>query len=120
MKLEGEQMLLRVHLASGSLTHGRPVYEELVDRARRSGLAGATVLRGLAGFVRGGPLLIAHPGSLRDTAAVVVEMVDTAPNLKAFVEQVEPLLRAIPAVVTTERAHVLIYRSRPPRGHEPR
>ena len=30
--------------------HGRPLYEVLVDLARKQGLAGATVMRGVIGF----------------------------------------------------------------------
>lgn len=116
MKLEGERTLLRIHVDGSALHHARPVYEELVDRARRAHLAGATVLRGRAGFLPGGPLLGGHAGAVHVAAPVIVELVDEEEKLMAFAESVAELLRRAPAIVTAERAHVAIYRSRGARG----
>ena len=42
--------LLRVFLVEADRLHGRPLYEQVVLRARELHLAGATVLRGVLGF----------------------------------------------------------------------
>ena len=112
MKLEGERTLLRIHVDGSTLHHARPVYEELLDRARRAHLAGATVLRGRAGFLPGGRLLTGRQGALHTEAPVVVELVDEEERLMAFADSVEALLRGSRAIVTAERAHVVMYRSR--------
>lgn len=101
-----EQTLLRVHLSNRVSAHGRPLYEELVERARRDHLAGATVLKGIAGYVGQGPLLEAHAGGLTSEIPVVVEFVDREETLERFLNQILPLIPAGAALVTLERALV--------------
>lgn len=43
-----EVEVLRVYCGESDRTDGRPVYEVVVEAARRHGAAGATVLRGVA------------------------------------------------------------------------
>ncbi len=50
MKIEGEGQLLRIFIGESDRWEGRPLYDAIVREARESGLAGATVLRGLEGF----------------------------------------------------------------------
>jgi uncharacterized protein len=49
MELNGESRLLRIYIGESDRWHHKPLYEELVQAARRQGLAGATVLRGIEG-----------------------------------------------------------------------
>ncbi len=110
MKLEGEQVLLRVHLRNTDKQHwfSPPAAEVLVQRARRDGLAGATVLRGILGLDVTGRLLETKPWSLVDHVPVIVEIVDSAPSIGRFLSVVEQI---VPEGLTTlERAHVILYR----------
>jgi uncharacterized protein len=50
MKFEGERKLLRIFIGESGRFEGRPLFEAIVENARREGLAGATVLRGIEGF----------------------------------------------------------------------
>ena len=50
MKLEGDGKLLRIFLGESDRVDGKMMYEAIVRTARESGLAGATVLRGIEGF----------------------------------------------------------------------
>ena len=50
MKFEGEGRLLRIFIGESDRWHGKPLYEAIVEVARREGLAGATVIRGIEGF----------------------------------------------------------------------
>lgn len=112
MKLEGERALLRIHLSNFLKRRGRPLYEEIVERARRENLAGATVLAGTSGYFGGGPILGDHPEALAVERPVIVEIVDDSAALDRFLDGVEPLLRDQPAIVTLERARVLRYGGR--------
>jgi hypothetical protein len=42
MELNGEGRLLRIYIGESDHWHHQPLYEELVQAARRQGLAGAT------------------------------------------------------------------------------
>jgi len=107
VKLEGESVLLRIFLDTFQKWHHRPVYEAIVVRARAELLAGATVLAALEGFGQSGHLLRESVWHLSNDREVIVEVVDTAEKIDAFLAAIEPMLGD--AVVTLERAHVAFY-----------
>jgi uncharacterized protein len=110
MTLEGEQTLLRVHLRNTD-RHGwfsPPAAEELVQRAKAAGMAGATVLRGVFGLDVSGKLLETRAWSLVDHVPIVVEIVDGASAVGRFLSVVEEIVPE--GLATLERAHVLVYR----------
>lgn len=110
MKLEGEQVLLRVYLTSTDKVGWGAAAEALVHAARRQGMAGATLLRGILGLDLKGRLLQPRPWALVEHVPVIVECVDTAPAIGAFLSVV---VRLVPVgMATLERAHVLVYRER--------
>ncbi|HEV8398673.1 MAG TPA: DUF190 domain-containing protein, partial [Gemmatimonadales bacterium] len=49
-RFRGERTLMRVFIGESDKYEGKPLYEALLERFRKKGLAGATVLRGIAGF----------------------------------------------------------------------
>ena len=110
MRLEGEQVLLRMHLSNFAKWHAGPLYEALVAKAQREQLSGATVLAGFYGFIGTGPVLGLHPHALQVERPVVVEIVDREDALQRFLAQVEPMLVGHQVMVTLERAHVVHYR----------
>lgn len=109
MKLEGEQVLLRMHLSNFAKWHTGPLYEALVGRARKEHLAGATVLSGMFGYVAHGRILGEHPNVLQVERPVVVEIVDEEEKLMRLLELVEPMIADHHMLVTLERAHVVHY-----------
>jgi PII-like signaling protein len=111
MPFLGEKVLLRIHLQSADRAPRTPTYERVVQAARREGLAGATVLRGILGAGYHG-LIRPSPLSLVEHVPVIVEIVDDGEKIAAFVRG--PLAGLmVGGMITLERAAVLLYRSRP-------
>jgi hypothetical protein len=105
--IEGEQILMRIILGEGEKYHHRPLYLEIVEILRREHIAGATVLRGIAGF---GPKSILHTLHLLDLSAdlpIVIEVVDTQEHIDQILPRIEPLLES--GLITMERANVIRY-----------
>src|SRR5579863_9730004 len=50
MKLSGSAKMIRVHFGQDDRWHGKPLYEAIVEEARRHDLAGATAYRGIEGY----------------------------------------------------------------------
>lgn len=50
MKLSGRARMVRIHFGEDDRWHGKPLYEAIVEEARRQDLAGATVYRGIEGY----------------------------------------------------------------------
>jgi uncharacterized protein len=109
MKLEGEQVLLRVYLRNTD-KYGwwRSAADTLVERARKQGLAGATVLRGFFGLDVDGQLLQQRLWSLTERRPVIIEFVDMARKIGQFLSVVEEIVHE--GLATLERGHVLLYR----------
>jgi PII-like signaling protein len=110
MKLEGEQVLLRVYLRNTDKKgwFSPPAAAALVRRAMSGGLAGATVLRGFFGLDVTGRLLEGRAWSLVEHVPVIVEIVDGPRVIGQFLSVVEEVVEE--GLATLERAHVLMYR----------
>jgi len=44
-KIEGERMLMRIHIGESDKWHGKSLHEAIVELLRKEGFSGATVLR---------------------------------------------------------------------------
>ncbi len=110
MALTGDGKLLRIMIGEGDRHDGRPLYESLVLLARERGMAGATVLRGIAGFGASSVLHTARILRLSEDLPIVIEMVDTAERIDEFVEVVLPMVGE--GILTAERVEILKYQGR--------
>jgi PII-like signaling protein len=85
--------------------------DALVNRARRDGLAGATVLCGIHGLDAAGALLESSDWHITERLPVIVEFVDRPAAIGAFLPIVSEIVAE--GLATLERGHVLLYRSQP-------
>jgi uncharacterized protein len=108
MNLPEDAVLLRIFVGESDRHEHRPLYEAIVIKARETGLAGATVLRGPMGFGKSSHLHTAKILRLSMDLPIVIEMVDTEEKINAFL----PLLDAMMGggLVTLEKAKVIRYR----------
>jgi PII-like signaling protein len=110
MTLQGEGRLIRIFIGESDLWKGRPLYEALVHRAREMGMAGATVRRGIEGFGASSVVHTTRILRLSQDLPIVVELVDTAEKVSAYLEEIEEMVSE--GMVTTERVEILKYRGR--------
>lgn len=109
MRLPQEGILLRVFVGESDHYDGKPVYEQIVLKARELGLAGATVLRGVMGFGATSRIHTTKFLRLSEDLPMVVEIVDTQDNLDALMPFLDEVVRE--GLVTMERARIITYRS---------
>jgi PII-like signaling protein len=114
VKIEGEGVLLRIFCGESDTWHGKPLYEEIVKRAREAGLAGATVLRGIEGFGAHSRLHTARILRLSEDLPVVIEMVDRADRIEALLPSLDEMIGE--GLITQEKVEVISYRADDPRG----
>ncbi|MBI3159397.1 MAG: DUF190 domain-containing protein [Chloroflexi bacterium] len=108
MELLKEAYLLRMFIGESDKTEGKPLYEWLVHEAKAQGLAGATVLRGLMGFGPRSRIYTTKILRLSEDLPIVVEIVDTADRLEAFLAHAEPHIHD--GMATLEKAQVRFYK----------
>jgi PII-like signaling protein len=109
MKLEAEGTLLRIYIGELDKWHHQPLYEAIVLKARESGLAGATVLRGPMGFGAHSRLHTAKILRLSEDLPVLIEIVDTEERIKAFLPELDAMVSD--GLVTLENVRVITYRA---------
>lgn len=109
MKIPTEGKLLRIFIGEADRWHGRPLYEAIVEEARKRGLAGATVWKGFLGFGAHSRMHTDKILRLSEDLPIVIEMVDAAEKIESFVrERLDEMVQE--GLVTVERAEVIMYR----------
>ena len=110
MILPKDGKLLRIFVGESDRHEKMPLHEWIVRRAREQGLAGATVLRGLEGYGAHSRLHTAKVLRLSSDLPIVIEIVDTAEKVEAFLPQIDGAIAE--GLVTIENVEVRFYRSR--------
>ncbi len=108
MSLPTDGRLLRVFIGESDRWEGRPLYEAIVLEARKRGLAGATVTKGVMGFGAHSRIHTAKLLELSQDLPMVVEIVDAPDKIDAFMPDLEKMVGD--GLITIERAEVLLYR----------
>jgi uncharacterized protein len=98
--LSGQNVLLRIYISELDKIGHRALHLELLERAKKFGLAGATVIHGIAGFGATSTVHAEHRFRLSHDLPVVIEIVDTQEYTNRFMEEISPLLQG--ALVTEE------------------
>jgi PII-like signaling protein len=111
MEIKGEAKLLRIFCGTADKVNNIPLYEFLVYEAKREGLAGATVLKGLIGYGATSRVHSAKFFELSEDLPVVVEIVDEAVKIDTFILSVTKHLENLKfgALITTEKINVIHY-----------
>lgn len=97
--------LLRIYVDEGAKHDGKLVHEAIVRLCLREGLAGATVLRGIAGF---GARHRLHKAGIERFSAdlpVVVEIVDVAEKIERLLPQIREMAGG--GLITLEQVRLL-------------
>ena len=108
MKLPEEGTLLRVFIGETDSYNGKPLYEQIVLKARELNLAGATVVRGVMGFGADSRMHTAKILRLSEDLPIIIEIVDTEENL----QKLQPFLDKTveEGLITLEKVNVIKYR----------
>ena len=104
----GDGLLIRIFIGESDRHEGQPLYQWVVRKARREGLAGATVLRGVEGFGASSRLHTSKILRLSEDLPMVVEIVDREDRARAFLEVLDEVVGQ--GLVTVEKVDVRFYR----------
>ena len=111
MQITGESKLLRIFIGESDKSYTTPVYEKIVLEARRSGLAGATVFKGIMGF--GGSSIIHTAKILRlsEDMPLIIEIVDEIEKIEQFMPKLQEIFEGAKCggLITIEKAEVIKY-----------
>ncbi len=109
MKIPEEGQLLRIFIGERNRYKGKPLYEWIVFQAKKHGLAGATVLRGMMGFGANSRIHTSKIMRLSEDLPVIIEIVDTYDKLTQFLSHIDDAIGE--GLATLEKADIQFYRS---------
>jgi len=101
--------LIRIFIGEEDHTHGKPLYEEIVHKAREQRMAGVTVVRGIMGFGADAHLHTAKVLRLSENLPIIIEIVDKPDKIAAFLPTVEPLIQE--GLITMEEVQARFIRT---------
>ncbi len=108
MKIEQDAVLLRIFIGESDRFGHASLADAIVAKAHESGLAGATVLRGVQGFGARSRIHTSKILRLSEDLPVVIELVDSPERIAEFLPAIETMMGD--GLVTMEKVKVLIYR----------
>jgi PII-like signaling protein len=111
MEIKGQAKSLRIFIGESDKVQYTSLYEAIVLEARKAGLAGATVFRGILGFGPTSHIRTAKILDLSSDLPVVVEIVDEEGKIDAFLPTLSKLFEKSGSggLVTVEKIGVIHY-----------
>jgi len=92
MRLEGHQKRLTIFVGESDHHGHTPLATEIVQRAHRAGLAGASVFRGVEGYGASNHIHTTRILSLSDDLPIAIIIVDTEEAIQRFVPELDELI----------------------------
>jgi PII-like signaling protein len=103
--MEGLSTRLTIYIGEDDHWHHKPLYHEIVRRAKNAGLAGASVLRGVEGYGASSLIHTTRILSLSEDLPVVIVIIDEEAKLRAFLPQLDELVGE--GLVTLDQVEVV-------------
>ncbi len=107
-RLSEQGMLIRIFIGESDRYKGKPLFEQIVFKARELGLAGATVCRGIMGFGACSHLHYANLLRLSEDLPIIIEIVDKEENINKIIPFLDEVVEE--GLITIEKVKVLKYR----------
>jgi uncharacterized protein len=101
--------LLRVMIGEDDKYMGKPLYEQILLKARELKLSGATAFKGIMGFGADSLIHTAKILQLSEDMPIVIEIVDTEENINKILPFLDETVEG--GLVTLEKAKVIKYSS---------
>jgi len=109
MNVPEDGYLLRIFIGESDRHAQHPLYEAIVLKARETGLAGATVVRGVMGFGKNSVIHTVKILRLSEDLPMVIEIADSLEKIEQFLPVLDEMIKD--GLVTLERVRVIHYKA---------
>ena len=115
MKIEGPGKLLRIYVGEADQWHGQSLANAIVERARKEGLAGATVTQGIEGFGANSRIHTTSILRLSEDLPLKIEIVDIAERIERFLPLLDEMVTE--GLITVQDCEIVKYVHSPRQGN---
>ena len=91
MLTTGKAVKVILYLSDTAKHHGVPVYTSVLDFLFRKGIAGATAVKGVAGFGAKHRIHTAHILELSDHLPIRIEFIDTREKVDSILDELQAI-----------------------------
>lgn len=111
MEINGEAKLIRIFIGESDKIGHIPAYEKIVLEARRCGLAGATVFKGIMGFGRNSVIHTSKILRLSEDLPLIIEIVDEIEKVENFLKELHDIFEQANCggLITMEKVEIIKY-----------
>ena len=102
--MQGDAVLLRAFIGDDDTFDDRPLSDAILAEAQSRGMAGATTLRGLAGYGESAALHSVS-GIFSQDLPVVIEIIDCEAKIEALIPVLESMMSG--GLLTTQPVHIV-------------
>lgn len=113
MKAGYKAKRLRIYISSTDKFKHSPLYEVIVYAARRYGIKGATVLKGVMGYGASSEIYTDKLWEISEKLPLVVEIIDESQKIELFFESIKPYFEKIGKghIITVDETTVILHRA---------
>lgn len=111
MENNSKVTLLRIYISSTDKTGSEVLYEDIVFKAKKAGLAGATVLKGMLGYGASSVIHSYKFWEVSEKIPTLIQIIDEEKKVMDFYETIRPTLESMRhgCLVTSQEVNVLLY-----------
>ena len=104
---------LRIYISSTDKFKHSPLYEVIVYSAKRYGIAGATVIKGIMGYGASSEISSNKLWEITEKLPLVVEIIDESHKIDLFFESIKPYFDKIGKghIITVDETTVIMHRA---------
>jgi PII-like signaling protein len=113
MKSDDKVKRLRIYISSTDKFKHSPLYEVIVYAAKRQGISGATVLKGIMGYGASSEIYSSKLWELSEKLPLVVEIIDESHKIDSFFNSIKPYFDKIGKghIITVDETTVLMHKT---------
>lgn len=113
-----DSKLLRIFVGETDKLEHEPLYERIVYEAKKQGLAGATVLKGIMSYGASSLLHKSKMVALSEDMPMVIEIVDEEVNIQKFLNPLKDMFEkaGCGGIITLEKVTCIQYKPKTKRG----
>ncbi len=93
MDISEKTGILKIYVGESDKVFGRPLFEEIVFEARKAGLAGATVFKGIMSFGASHSIHTMKIFALSSDMPIAIEIIDNVEKLDEFGKLINQLMQ---------------------------